>query len=363
MMRGFRSLALVGFLLVTPVLLLAQKSDQPLSPVVMRAVEAVFPKDLLREGSTSVPKTCAVAFSSRTDTRPGLIAATYEGDRTEIAMLAYDQGVAHIIDTVTDQEFFLGGGSFCSVSIVNLADPANPASLLTKTVKFSYGGRDEQDWYFVWNGRNLVNITALDHDPGLDAPNSAMPDSYAVDLDHTGAMQIAGNNEDGDRFAQDDGIAATPAYTLFRFNGTAYAPAKFLLALHRFEAQPANWDLKMNGPWSPQVDMVSLHHEPAPSYKLTIVNGDRQSSGEDRDRTDRDHDTSNGHRDQSDRVRDRNQRVKSAKVEINGVPVVLPYEVNQHVETLTRTIQLQKENEIKVTVEGAPNSHIYVVIE
>jgi hypothetical protein len=55
--------------------------------------------------------------------------------------------------------------------------------------------------------------------------------------------------------------------------------------------------------------------------------------------------------------------VTSAKVEINGVTIVLPTEVNQGVETLTRTIQLQQEDEIKVTVDGPEKSHIYVTVE
>ncbi len=80
---------------------------------------------------------------------------------------------------------------------------------------------------------------------------------------------------------------------------------------------------------------IGMHKSPAPSYQLEIVNGDRDGSN----------------------------RVTSAKVEINGATIVLPAEVNQSVETLSQTIQLQKESMIKVTVDGPANSHLYVVVE
>jgi hypothetical protein len=78
-----------------------------------------------------------------------------------------------------------------------------------------------------------------------------------------------------------------------------------------------------------------MHQTPAPSYRLKIVNGDRDGSN----------------------------RVTSVKVEINGTLIVSPTEVNLGVETLTRTIQLQKQNEIKVTVDGPANAHMYVMVE
>jgi hypothetical protein len=78
-----------------------------------------------------------------------------------------------------------------------------------------------------------------------------------------------------------------------------------------------------------------MHRTPAPNYELRVINGDR----------------------------DGGNRVSSVKVEINGVTIVLPNEVNQGVETLTRTIQLRKENLIKVTVDGPEKSHLYVTVQ
>ena len=78
-----------------------------------------------------------------------------------------------------------------------------------------------------------------------------------------------------------------------------------------------------------------MHQMPAPSYQLTIVNGDRDGSN----------------------------RVTSAKIEIDGVTVIQSTEVNQNVENLTRTVQLQKESKIKVTVDGSAKSHLYVMVE
>jgi uncharacterized glyoxalase superfamily protein PhnB len=92
----------------------------------------------------------------------------------------------------------------------------------------------------------------------------------------------------------------------------------------------------MNGSWAnANIHRISMHKTPAPNYQLRIVNGDRDGSN----------------------------RVTSANIEINGVTIVLANDINQSMETLTRTIQLQKENKIKVTVDGAAKSHIYVMVE
>ena len=343
MTRKLGLITITSFILAVPATLLARNSDKTLSPAVMQAVEAAFPKDLKSteasssdEGSPGDPNVFAVVFSQKADGVPDLVIASYSGKGVEVAMLAYEHGAARIIDAVTDREFFFGG-DYCNISIINLADPAHPSSLLEKTVRIAYGGRSEQDWYFVWNGTKLVNITALDNESGLDAPNSAMPDSYVVDIDHSGSLQIVGRNGDGDTFAkEEDGISASPTLTLFRYNGTTYAPAKTMLALREFTPQPSNWSESMNGSWNDAtLDDIDMHHTPAPSYQLTIVNGDR----------------------------DGNNRVTSAKVEINGVTIISPTEIDKGVETLTRTIQLQKENAIKVTVDGPAKSHLYVVVE
>ena len=79
---------------------------------------------------------------------------------------------------------------------------------------------------------------------------------------------------------------------------------------------------------SPWTQEIRMHKTPAPSYQLKIVNGDRDGSN----------------------------RVTSAKIEINGLTIVSPPEINEGVEMLTRKIQLQNENEIKVTVDGLAKS-------
>jgi hypothetical protein len=91
----------------------------------------------------------------------------------------------------------------------------------------------------------------------------------------------------------------------------------------------------MEGHWNGNSGFIDMHQTPAPSYKLKIVNGDRDGSN----------------------------RVTSAKVELNGATIILPTEINQTVETLARKIQLKKQNKIKVTVDGPAKSHLYVIVE
>ncbi|MGA7341067.1 MAG: hypothetical protein WBE72_11060 [Terracidiphilus sp.] len=329
-------------ILAAPALLSAQSSDRKPSPGVTQAVEAAFPPDLHYAGEppSNPYDTCAAVFSRDAGGAPNLIAAAYSGDGAEVAMLAYAPGGARIISTITNRQFWLTDGE-CGLQMVNLADPASPDSPLADTFDVSFD--EGPDWFFIWDGKKLQNITALQtsHDytwRGKEVPNSAMYQARVVDVDHHGAMQIAGNNGDWDKFPQEDGIASTGTDTLFRYNGTTYAPAKALQYSEEYEPNlPKSHDdlaaYKVDAaPWTQGINM---HRTPAPSYQLRIVNGDRGGSN----------------------------RVTSAKVEINGATIVLPNEVNQGVETLARTIQLQKQNMIKVTVDGPAKSHIYVTIE
>ena len=334
MTRKFSLPVLISWALMMPAVLAAQDSNQTLSPAAMRAVLANFPKEFLSEGKPPTAdqldpedhsRTCAAVFSRKDDGSPDLIAAIYDGDRTEVAMLAYGQGKARTIDAVDDRQVNLGG-EFCSIQIINLADPADSTSPLAKTVVASFDTNlRASDYYFVWRGKKLINIAALD--------NGSWD---VVDIDHSGPMQIEGFNGDGDRFPQDDGIMADPTYTLFRYNGTTYAPAKILLSDCEADPQPANWDEKFSGPWKNNIGCgVDMHKTPALACQLIIVNGDRDGSN----------------------------RVTSAKVEINGVTIVSPAEVNQDVESLTRTIRLRKQNQITTVVDGPPKSHVHLVIE
>jgi hypothetical protein len=246
---------------------------------------------------------------------------------------------ARIIDAsaVLEKKLMAEG---CEPNIVNLADPSAPDLSLENVIDVSFD--DGPVWFFTWDGTKLRNITALVPGSGLPRynipPRSAMSSDDIVDIDHSGPMQIIGSNGDGDKSPEDDGIAATGTLTLFRFNGTTYAPAKPLLECKEYEPNlPKTPDEQAfyKGDLGPWISFIAMHNSPAPSYLLKIVNGDRDGSN----------------------------RATSAKVEINGVTVVLSTDVNQGVETLTRTIKLQKENKIKVTVDGPEGSHIYVTVE
>lgn len=346
MMRSVSLFALISVALAGTLILPAQNSDQTSSPALSQVVDAAFPQSLRfvsaapsGEGSPVQPyHTCATMFSRMPDGTPNLVAAGYSGDGAEIAMLRYKSGAAQIIDAVTDQQFWLTDGG-CQIEMVNLAAPGQPDSPLANTIKTSFEG---PDWFLIWDGEKLRSITALESEASQARhkrpPNSAMYLTGIVDIDHRGAMQIIGKNGDADKFPQDDGISSTGTLALFRFNGSTYASAETMLECEEYEPNlPKTKDEQSEynsdlPPWTEQIDM---HQKPAPSYQLEIVNGDRDGSN----------------------------RVTSAKVEINGAVIVSSTEVNQSVETLTWSIQLQKENTIKVTVDGPAKSHVYVTVE
>jgi hypothetical protein len=342
MMQQFIILALTAsFVLTAPGLLSAQSSGQTPSPTVVQAAEALFPQDLRYVGKP-IPEdpydTCVTVFSSNVDGTPSLIAAAYDGDGAEIAMLAYSPSGANIISAVTNQQFWLAEGQ-CELQIVNLADPDHPDSPLAKAINVMFGG---PTWSFIWDGEKLQNITALQKGSyswrGKDVPNSDFYGALIVDIDHNGPMQIVGTKKEGDNFADVDGIMATKTLTLFRYNGTKYAPVKTLQYLEKYGPNLPETPVELaeykfgTAQWTQEIDM---HNTPAPNYNLRIVNGDRDGSN----------------------------RVTSAKVEVNGVTIILSTEINQAVETLNRKIQLKKQNQVKVTVDGPAKSHLYVTVE
>jgi hypothetical protein len=328
--------------LMAPFALSAQSSDQTPSPAVMQTIEAAFPKELRYpkdQESGDENSTCAAVFSKNADGTPNLIATAYSGGLVELAMVAYTSGGVKIISTIPQAQFGVEGGE-CGLGIDNLADPEHPESSLARTIEVSF--HDGPSWFFTWDGKKLQNITAFRVEKmGGDIPESEMgvgEGEDVVDIDHAGAIQILGDNGDSEKFQGEDGIMSTGTLTLFRFNGKIYARAKTLLYLREYEPNlPYSPDelasyTSNDARWTQEIDM---HQIPAPSYQLEIVNGDRDGSN----------------------------RVTSAKIEINGVSVIQSTEVNQNVETLTREIQLLKENKIKVTVDGPAKSHLYVIVE
>jgi len=348
MTRQFSLFAFIGFAMMGSVVLSAQDSDQTPSPAVMQAVEAAFPENLRfvpkppeGEGTPAQPyHSCASVFRTTQNGTPDLIGAGYSGNGSEVAMIAYQQGEVHIIDASSVLEKRLMAED-CEANVVNLADPKEPDSPLANAIDVSFS--DGPFWLFIWDGNKLQNITALVPGSGMPDYNiparSAMSSDLIVDIDRSGPMQIVGSNGDGDNFPQEeDGISATGTLTLFRFNGKTYAPTKALLEFNEYEPNlPKTPDERAfyKGDMGPWMSHIAMHQTPAAHYKLLILNGDRNGVN----------------------------RVSSAEIDVNGVTIVQPAEFNQSVGTLTRTIQLQKQNKIKVTVDGPANSRLYVVVE
>jgi hypothetical protein len=142
----------------------AQNSEHVPTPVVMQAAQAAFPQELERAGESTSRNsmTCVAVFSRDANGAPDLIAAGYSEGRAGVAMLRYGSGTVKIVDLVKDQHLWLAGGPY-EASVVNLADPSQPGSLLATTAEISFAG---QDWYFTWDGKGLHNITALNYEFG-----------------------------------------------------------------------------------------------------------------------------------------------------------------------------------------------------
>jgi hypothetical protein len=309
-------------------MLFAQASGQSLDPAVSEAVKHAFPKALTYVNPPSGPGTsaqpyhsCAAVLSRQSDGTPNLVAAGYSGKGAAVAILSYSAGTASILDSVSGKQFWLQGGS-CDASILNMSDPSNASSPLASVIEISFD--EGADWFFLWNGSKLVSITAPYYEFGPNRPpTTAMYETNIVDLDHTGFLQIAGTNGDFEKVPRADGIASIGSWTLFRFNGTSFAPAKKFKFFDHYQGTDQR-----------TMD-VSFHQAPTSTYQLTIVNG----------------------------ARDGSQRLTGMTVTINGVTIISPSELNQSVETITRTITLAQQNAIVIKFQGASDAYAYAFVQ
>jgi hypothetical protein len=352
---GLRALAIALCILAVPVAVSAQNAqdsvEQPLAdyqaPIagthlisniitpgnfpsdIGQAVAAAFPPKLVYGPDAPLTDSaayyqyrgCASMVQGGGNGAPGLAVVAYSGTKTEIALLSYDGGQATIIDLVPPKAFKVLGGA-CTATTVNLADPAQSDSPLSHGVQISFQGTD---WFFLWNGQKLVDITALDPGSGFGyGPNTDMYRSDIVDIDRTGPMQIIGENGDADRISRSDGIASTGTYTLFRYNGKAYAPG----AKYRFFQDDC-------GPAGGNENRLSMHRTPAPTYLLTVYNG----------------------------ARDGSQRATGATVKVNGKTVLGPGQINASTGKVSQIVQLNHNNMIDVTTQGKGQLVFYVTIQ
>lgn len=327
MAKRLRLFSLAAWTFSSTVMLSPQTSSQSPDAAVTEAVQSAFPKTLTYahppsgEGAPVQPyRSCAAVFSRQSDGTPNLVAAGYSGRGTAIAMLSYNAGTASILDSVSGKQFWLSGGS-CDASIVNISDPSKPSSPLANVIEISFGGAD---WFFVWNGSKLVNITAPNYEFGPNRPpTTAMYETDTVDLVHAGYMQVVGTNGDFEKTPRSDGIASIGTWTLFRFNGSSFAPAKRLKFFDQYKGT------------GQRTMEVNFHQAPTSTYQLTIVNG----------------------------ARDGSLRLTGMTVTINGVRVISPSELNQNVETITRTITLAQQNAIAIAAQGDANSYAYAFMQ
>lgn len=327
MSRLLRTILAATWALSFSPILLAQASSATPDTVVTQAVQNAFPKALTYvrppsgEGTPVQPyHSCAAVFSQQSDGTPNLVAAGYSGRGAAIAMLSYSAGGASILDSVSEKQLWLQGGN-CDAFVTNMSDPSNPASALSKVIEISFGGAD---WFFVWNGSKLVNITAPNYEFGQNRPpTTAMYETDTVDIDHTGYMQVVGTNGDLEKIPRADGIASIGSWTLFRFNGTSFAPAKRLKFFDQYQGT------------AQRTMEVNFHQAPTSTYQLTIVNG----------------------------ARDGSLRLTGMTITINGVAVITPSDLNQNVETVTRTITLSQQNAININVQGSATSYAYVFVQ
>jgi hypothetical protein len=299
-------------------------------PEIGRAIAAAFPPNMIFKSSdlprgtdlNAIYQGCATMVSDGEDGDGGLAAVAYtSGSGGEIAMLSVDDGRTEILDAVDDSKYSFAGG-YCRAYDYNLTNPSDPDdSPLAHAFEISFNG---EDWFFGWDGQKLVNLTPTNDFQKMSPPITDIYGADVVDIDRTGPLQIMGNNGDWDSIRRSDGIMSSGTYTLFRYNGKKFVPSSKYRAF-----------IDDSGLSGYQMHGYGMHHTPAPSYIMTVLNG----------------------------ARDGRRRVKGATITLDGVKIFGPGQINKSEGMVSQVVNLKHMGEIDVNIQGGSHAVFYILIQ
>lgn len=298
------------------------RSVEPLAQTVDPAqlVEQFFPQSLIDraiEAGVQVDQdSCFAVFDTLPSGDPKTIIAGYAEGGIQVIQEQGD-GSHGVVFQLTEE--FLLGGLKCRMRLIDLDGDG------TNEIKASFTGMRifTADWYFRWDGLQLINLGPTTQDP---PPYTVLSTTGLADLDHDGTLEILSQG-DSSLLPTEEGFVPTPPVEVYKSLGGPYTFDRTLASLGMF--------VRDKGEPQTETQSISLAAQPTGSFVLRVINGR--------------HDGSN--------------RVASARIMLNGEEVLSPDFFSQQVEFLTIPVTLQRNNALKVTLDGKPLGTIIITIE
>lgn len=281
----------------------------------MEIARKYFPAEIIRPDMRSSPQVCATGFPT-TDS-PDLLVAGYPDGAVQMLKRQQDDTYERVaLFAPSGLSMF---GFFCRMDLVDLDNDGTPEILFA----LDDGGTGKEittDWYFRWNGKDFVNLT-----PVTDG-ESELIKSYSIDIDLDGKLEVIGlDPEPGGTLTETEFYNAGQVVYSLRPGG-----------LHRQKAISYSEQFKQAATGRVEESTIlNFRRPPAGDFRITIVNGSAGGA----------------------------HRMSSATVALNGEQVIAAAEINPGVATLSKVVQLKKENDFKLTLEGAPGSTLILVVE
>lgn len=282
-------------------------------------VDQFFPQALI-DRATAVglevdPDFCFVVFDTLPSGEPKTIMAAYAAGGIRVIQ---EQGDG-TYGVIFEPSGFLFGGLKCRVGLVDLdADGRNEVTVSFTDMRIFTG-----DWYFRWDGVQLINLGPTQGD---ERKLTILSTTGTLDLDHDGIMEILSLG-DSSLLTDDEGFVPSSPIKVYRSQGGPYQFDRTLLSVRMFVRDKGE----------PQTETAFLNFPSAlvGEFVLKVINGDHDGS----------------------------KRVASARIVLNGEEVLSPLHFSQQVEFLTIPVALVRHNRIEVTLDGKPLGRLTVTVE
>ncbi|MFQ5777636.1 MAG: hypothetical protein ACE5IP_06475 [Terriglobia bacterium] len=261
---------------------------------------------------------CFAVFDTLPSGDPQTIIAAYTDGIGGAILVISAQGDGSYGVVFEPTEFIFGGFN-CKVKLVDLdSDGRNEIR-----VAFSDYRTFTADWYFRWDGLQLLNLGPTQGDPSVF---TVLNTSDPLDLDHDGILEIISIG-DSSLLADETGTVPNAPKEVYKSLGGPYT----------FERTLAYYGFFRRETGAPQMfqEALAFPAEPTGNFVLKVINGK--------------HDGTN--------------RVSSARILLNGVEILSPTHFSQQVEFLSIPVTLVRNNSIEVTLAGKPLGTIIVTIE
>jgi len=291
-----------------------------------QVVDSMYPPEMAqaaterenRGGSAFSRKFCFVVYESLADGNPGTIIAAYTDGIGGTIRVIRGQGDGKYGVVFEPTEFSFGGGP-CEMGLVDL-DADGRKEIM---VSFANYRIFTADWYFRWDGVQLINLGPTH---GTAPLFTAFNTTGHLDLDHDGTLEIM-SPADASLQRDEEGFIPNAPIHVYKLSGGVYIFDRTLVDYGFF--------VRETGKPRTEEIAVNLTEAPTGSYVLKVINGKAGGS----------------------------RRVSSARIVLNGVEILSPNNFSQQVEFLTIPVTLVRHNIIEVTLAGTPLGEIIFTIE